>query len=391
MDMRKVASGSNRGRSDEDITPFPVAPDRYDQKNEMFKRPVWDEKVRKMGEQFYENILFRDKVGYRKEDFAFRNAAWSVERSVGMGNVRSNSGLYSWDGVPTQIKRLVDKAGKIGISPEEASRMVKTVARFVGADLVGICKVEPNWIYSHEYDLLDRESRTVELPSQCKYAVVMAIAMDYEAIACSPSCVEGAAVGLGYSKMSMVSHMVATFLRGMGYTAIPCGNDTALSIPLAMAAGLGECGRMGLLITEKFGPRVRLCKVFTDLPLDCDSYRPFGVEEFCRTCKKCAIHCPSQAIPYGEKTSEGPSVSNQSGVLKWYINPERCFEFWGKNGVECSTCNRVCPYNKPAGILHDFVRAVSRRTPALNRFFVWMDTLAGYGRQKLSSKFWESR
>ena len=40
--------------------------------------------------------------------------------------------------------------------------------------------------------------------------------------------------------------------------------------PLAIMAGLGELSRIGILITPEFGPRVRLCKVFTDLPLQAD-------------------------------------------------------------------------------------------------------------------------
>ena len=77
---------------------------------------------------------------------------------------------------------------------------------------------------------------------------------------------QGGGKGQGYSMMVYTANLMAAFIRGLGYKAIPCGNDTALSIPLAMAAGLGEWSRMGLLVTEKFGPRVRLCKVFTDMP-----------------------------------------------------------------------------------------------------------------------------
>lgn len=35
----------------------------------------------------------------------------------------------------------------------------------------------------------------------------------------------------------------------------------------------GEVGRLGLLITPEYCPRVRLCKVFTDLPLSGQAYR----------------------------------------------------------------------------------------------------------------------
>jgi reductive dehalogenase len=187
-----------------------------------------------------------------------------------------------------------------------------------------------------------------------------------------------------------VANLLATFIRGLGYQAIPCGNDTALSIPLAMAAGLGEGSRMGLLITEKYGPRVRLCKVFTNLPLQVDSYRPFGVLEFCKTCKKCATHCPSQAIPDGEMKTEGPNISNQSGVLKWYVDAEKCFSFWAKNRMDCSICIRVCPFNKGEGLIHNAIRTVIKRTTLLNTLFKQMDSFFGYDKIVPAKKFWDS-
>ena len=62
--------------------------------------------------------------------------------------------------------------------------------------------------------------------------------------------------------------MVAEFIRRLGYNAIPAANDTALSIPLAVDAGLGQAGRHGLLINLKVGARCRISKIFTDLPLE---------------------------------------------------------------------------------------------------------------------------
>jgi epoxyqueuosine reductase len=185
---------------------------------------------------------------------------------------------------------------------------------------------------------------------------------------------------------------VATFIRGLGYRAIPSGNDTGPTVPLALAAGLGELGRMGLLITEEFGPRVRLCKVFTDLPLAFDDYRPFGVTEFCKSCKKCAKHCPSRAISNDGPTMQGPSLSNHSGVEKWYIDPEKCFMFWVKNWMDCNNCVRVCPFNKLPGKLHEFVRYSIRNFPVFNRLWLYLDDLVGYGRAipAHEKSFWES-
>ena len=52
-----TTQGEGTGQS----LPFPVAGDRFDQKNEMFKRSVWDEKMLPHGMRFYREVNFRDK------------------------------------------------------------------------------------------------------------------------------------------------------------------------------------------------------------------------------------------------------------------------------------------------------------------------------------------
>jgi hypothetical protein len=91
--------------------------------------------------------------------------------------------------------------------------------------------------------------------------------MDYTLMRTAPAYGENAATGRGYSMMAYVASSVVHFIRDLGYKAIPCGNDTALSVPMAIDAGLGELGRHGILIAPKYGPRIRISKVFTDLPL----------------------------------------------------------------------------------------------------------------------------
>lgn len=370
--------------------PFPVPNHRFDQKNEMFKRSIWDERMQPYATRFYKEVRYQQRVGYRKLDYALRNAAWNLEWGFALGNSRSNSGLYSWDGVPAKIQRFLDAGDLVRESPEEMSRIIKKVAKLLGADLAGICRLHPNWVYSHEFNLVNMEHYPIDIPEACYNVIVMAVKMDYETIRSSPTGVAGAATGLGYSRMAFLANLMATFIRGLGYRAIPAGNDTALSIPLAMAAGLGEWSRMGLLITEKFGPRVRLCKVFTDLPLKYDAYHAFGAVEFCKTCKKCATHCPSQAIPHGDMTTEGPNISNHSGVLKWYVDAEKCFGFWAKNRLDCATCIQVCPFNKAPGLTHDAVRGIVKRTTWFNRPFVWMDSLIGYDKPYPANRFWDA-
>ena len=160
---------------------------------------------------------------------------------------------------------------------------------------------------------------------------------------------------------------------------MPCGNDTALSVALAVDAGLGELGRFGLLITKEYGPRVRLCKVFTDLPLAPDPPADLGVRGFCEECKKCAQACPSRAIPEGGRTAEPLNVSNNGGLEKWMVDAERCFGFWAANGVDCTNCRAVCPWNKPNTRYHRAAVGMVKTGKTARRTLIWADDLL-YGR-----------
>ncbi|MHA2394533.1 MAG: reductive dehalogenase [Promethearchaeota archaeon] len=218
---------------------------------------------------------------------------------------------------------------------------LKKAAKLAGANLVGVTKFDINWVFANErYSL-----KPIKLP-EVKYAVVMGIEMDELGIATSPHSPSAAAVGIGYSKMAFIIGTLAEFIRNLGYIAVPSGNDTAFSIPLAVDAGLGEMGRNGLLITPEFGPRVRICKVFTDLPLVPDMPIKFGVVDFCKTCNKCVNACMADAISDDEEPSFKPAcISTSVGVKKWAVDGEKCYNFWCDNGNDCATCISVCPYN----------------------------------------------
>ena len=293
-------------------------------------------------------------------------------------------------------------------SPEEASRKVKKAAKFLGACVVGIAKYDPLWTYSSIAKINKFQESSPqrwvrppaglefikpEFPFEPKSVVVMAVEMDYKAIACSPTYLAGAAVGLGYSRMAELGWSVRRFLSELGYRSFANGNDTTLSVPYAVAAGVGEMGRHGCLITRDYGPRVRLVKVLTELELKPDKPKIFGAAEFCKECKRCAESCPSNAISFGEPTMEGPTISNNPGAEKWYINPEKCFDFWVENGGDCVSCIASCPYNKTELWNH---RMVARLTELpggkLHYLMAKMDGIFGYGDtfdKKANARWWD--
>ncbi|MFQ5721622.1 MAG: reductive dehalogenase [Candidatus Aminicenantales bacterium] len=338
--------------------------------------------------------------GWAPLDRALNAAGWALDNKFATGSEggQPHSQAYEWD-EPVRPEKVKFK------DPADASKKIKKAARFVGASLVGIAKYNPLWTYSRLIkENMDKESSpdgrpefelfTPEFPFEPKSVVVIAVEMDYKAIALSPSFIEGAATGLGYSRMCAVGYSVATFIRELGYRAFANGNDVSLSIPYGLAAGLGELGRHGMLITQEFGPRVRLVKVFTELDLEPDRPKVFGAWEFCRSCKRCAESCPSQAIPYGEPTLEGKTISNNPGVLKWYIDPEKCIEFWTENGDDCANCITACPFNKPAMWHHQLSAALTAIPAApLHSLMAKLDKIFGYGNTddaKANAAFWDS-
>ena len=182
---------------------------------------------------------------------------------------------------------------------------------------------------------------------------------------------------------------VAEFIRGLGYTALPMLNDIGMSIPLAIDAGLGQLGRHGLVITPQFGPRLRMCKVLTDMPAERDRPIDFGVTAFCERCKKCAIHCPAGAISHGARSREVETISSNPGTLKWPFNAEKCRTYQMKVGSNCCTCIRVCPFNKSSHWFHSVVRWFIETVPPLNPLMIKMDDVFGFGKFKdPEAHFW---
>ena len=400
---------------------------RFDQKYDLFSRLSWDTTLR-------ENFLLEaskaavkrmkvDRPGSSRLDFAFYAAAWTVASTLGTmsGSIDgAHRGLYSITPLPgsfmsTYPFKQMEPWKPANLSTQDISVIMKKAARFYGASLVGIAKVDERWIYSRSYgsaftnypetigragsivfedveEPAELDDGTLVIPRRMKYVIALAFEMDREAIATSIAGPQAAASGMGYSRMAFTTGTLAEFIRGLGYHAIPCGNNTALSIPIAIDAGLGELGRNGLLITPRYGPRVRLAKVFTDLPLAPDQPISFGVQAFCEVCGKCADTCPGRAILPGHnaRTYAAVTSSNNPGVYKWPVDAEKCQRVWCHAGHDCAVCIRVCPFNHPDSWLHRTTQTLmSAGAEGIDQLLVKLDTLREEGKRASPEEFWE--
>ncbi len=391
--------------------PYQCDPDviaRMDDKFTIFSRNSWDpvrqESLRRQPNMTEVNLVEGEgKVpNQTRLDYALMSAAW---RYSGIGDAYAWTGSVARMSGPALLRGGAWDPADLDMTWEEASMAVKHAALFFGASLAGVAIANPLWIYGTSYspsrddrqrtipvhiegERLERTPEAWYVPESMNRFISLAFEEDYWAIANSPGRLASAATGSGYSRMAITASTLAEFIRSLGYRAIPAGNGFGLSIPIAVDAGLGEVGRLGLLTTPRFGPRVRLAKVLTDMPLVPDVPISFGVAEFCDKCMLCADQCPSGAITSGDRTWEGTSRSNNPGTHKWYVEGAKCYDF---NGFSCSNCKRCCPFNKPNNSwLHRLTRSIVKgRIKPLDNMMVTLDQGSGYGRQVEASEFWK--
>jgi len=310
---------------------------RFNQKDDVFRRSWWDERIRSAKSQrFYDTYRqplkeWRKADGFTQKDYALRNAAWHVSDIF----TELKEDQDRREGFSDEFTLQRDPASEkmdLG-TPEQAATEVKRVAKAFGADLVGITGYDERWMYEHKFSDMSQTEKPQEIPAGLDNVIVTAQSMDYDLIRTVPSALSGAATGLGYSHDALVVLSLAQYIRNLGYQAVASMNDTALAIPLAIKAGLGEYGRNGLLITKEFGPRVRLGKIFTDMPVTHDQPIHFGVKEFCEGCQRCANACPVKAIVVKSVSVIGPPKIATARSVSGFVPITKIFRA-GRTGLD---------------------------------------------------------
>ena len=365
--------------------------ERFNQKNDIFRRSWWDDTVRSQKtDLFYATYreplkTWRTADGFTQKDYALRNASWHVSDIFSELKEDQDRREGFTDAFTVQRDPASQKV-EMG-NPQETAIEIKHVALAFGAGLVGVTHYDLRWEYTSRFSDINLVEKPPEIPQGLDHVIVVAQPMDYAWIRTVPSALSGAATGLGYSHDALVVISLAQYIRNLGFQAVASMNDTSIAVPYAIKAGLGEYGRFGVLITKEYGPRVRLGKVYTDLPLAHDAPQFFGVKAFCEICNRCSDACPVKAIPEGEPSADTHSRSNIKGVRKWTIDPGKCFGYWAAQNSDCSICIRVCPYNKDYNSrLHR--SALKLAGTRLRRMLLRLDTRLGYGKRVKPALWW---
>lgn len=275
---------------------------------------------------------------------------------------------YLHEAIKHPIKKNTHKANQ-----QELTSYIKRWVSYLGAHSAGITELKDYHLYTKR-GRGENIGKPVDLTH--KYAFAFTVEMDARNIQAAPASSIIFESSQQYLKSAAIALQIATFLKNIGYDSrAHFDGDYELICPLvARDAGLGEIGRMGLLMTPKLGPRVRIAVITTNAPLITNEhfYDPTMIE-FCKLCKKCAECCPGKAIP-----TDG--MKEIKGAIRWQINSESCYQYWCKTGTNCGRCISVCPFSHPNNILHNTIRHLIRRSMVVARFAFIADDLL-YGRK----------
>ena len=269
------------------------------------------------------------------------------------------------DAVPDPQKKTTGKS-QFRTDPDQAAHFIRSWLRKTGAHTVGFASLQDYHLYSHK----GRGKRSGEAIEKIhSHAIAITVEMDHRMMQSAP---QGSAVmesSEQYLRSGMLALKLAAWIRELGYeaTAHIDGNYEVICPLVAVDAGLGTIGRMGLLMTPDLGPRVRISVVTTNLPLPVNRQTPDrSMLHFCHHCQKCARNCPVAAIPEGPRAEIG-------GVERWQIHSERCYHFWTTSGTDCGRCISVCPYSHPDKAFHRFIRWGIKNNLVFRRLAIKLD------------------
>jgi len=307
---------------------------RFDERDIMFARINYDP-----GTKIYEEYYKKNPEKKEMDDFLRSLPGFMVEEAFSFDPLNSGlvNGTYRFLGDLKQNAEGEPSKDQYEVDKDTISSKLKHIAKYYGADLVGITEMKDVFYYTHRGREKKHHGEKVE--NTHKYGIVFAVELEKDMVNRAPKLGQSLETSRGYVKAGMIGMILSYYLRELGYDARNhMDGNYLLTAPFtAEAAGLGEIGRMGILITKEYGPRVRLGVVTTDLELNTDRRENFGMKEFCKICNKCAENCPSGAID-----KENPGQLN--GEERWKTEVEKCFKVWQMSGTDCGICISSCPF-----------------------------------------------
>ena len=236
------------------------------------------------------------------------------------------------DAVMEPYYALMNNSGELEVTGtatgEDVTGLIREKARELGFLDVGFTEHDLRYVYQDRRDHVKFAN-----------AVCLALEQDFAETQSAPSMdAEHGHYGT-YEIQAPLGLQMVDYIRSLGYQAQVHGpsNHSAATIPMFVAAGLGQLGANGQLLTPHAGARCRLQIITTDAPVTYDEPVDYGFHAFCQICQVCVNRCPGRAL-MREKIW-------WRGVEKNKLIYKRCRPVMARY-EGCAICMKVCPINK---------------------------------------------
>jgi NAD-dependent dihydropyrimidine dehydrogenase PreA subunit len=220
---------------------------------------------------------------------------------------------------------------------EDVSELIRLKARELGFGEVGFTNLDRRHVYTSK-------KRWVKFD----HTICLALEQDFVQTQTLPSLEAEFAHFGTYEMEGALLLDLADYIRSLGYHAqVHSPNDnSAAYIPMFVAAGLGQLGANGQLLSPHFGSRARIAMITTDAPVTYDEPVDYGIHQFCQVCQVCVNRCPGRALVRDKVWWRG--------VEKNKLIYERCRPVMARYDG-CAVCMKVCPvqrFGMPAVMEH---------------------------------------
>ena len=212
---------------------------------------------------------------------------------------------------------------------KDVTQEIKAKAMELGFGVVGITA------YDNRYTYVSKRRWVKPFP----HTICLAYEQPYETTQMIPSEIAEKGAFDTYVRMGAVGLELADYIRSLGYHAQvqSTGDASSAVIPMFVAAGLGQLGASGYLLSPHFGSRHRLMMITTDAIVAYDQPVDFGIHAFCQICQVCVNRCPGRAL-MREKVW-------WRGVEKFKLLAKRCRPVMARYAA-CGVCMKVCPVQR---------------------------------------------
>lgn len=213
-------------------------------------------------------------------------------------------------------------------------RLLKNEARKLGASLFGVADISSE---KKNFDLPEKSTQGFD--SAISIGVTLSEAI-FDTLESAPNNIYFHHYRTANVFLDQLSFKLSNIIQNAGFRALPVAASQIVDWQkqtahlshkkIGVLAGLGWIGRNNLLVNEKFGCRLRLATILTDMPLKIDK----ATLDNCGSCRMCIKACPVTAIKLQaqdfdhKKCFEQLKQFQKSGVVGQYI---------------CGLCVKVCP------------------------------------------------